>query len=326
MNYIRHIHAFYHLVQRDDRLSAQHVSLYMAIFQFWNYHRFQNPFRVDRDQLMRLSKIGSKNTYHKCIKELHSYRYIIYHSGMVKYQHVKVSMLLLEGKAEAKESIQPDLFDSKEMVTAGNTPTFLDTCTGTGNGTLPCINNGTARVPFLTAACTGNDTVPVPLLGHNIKQTPINGKPVVVKTEEKTTTTIFENKIDFGNTMAKTKSMNGAEKPNQQAPPVPIGPVTLFSEINASAPPPAVADLSQVEIYFRENGFSIPEAQKFFNYNQGRGWMLNGTLPVKDWQALAQKWMLNSFNPYKKCTNEQHGNRQKQTFDPRPGKDYSEPL
>lgn len=39
---------------------------------------FKNPISVSRDELMRLSKIGSVNTYTKCLKELDRYGYVRY--------------------------------------------------------------------------------------------------------------------------------------------------------------------------------------------------------------------------------------------------------
>ena len=50
----------------------------MALFQFWNQHRFPSSFTVARSDLMNLSKIKSKTTYSKCLKELMSWHYIIY--------------------------------------------------------------------------------------------------------------------------------------------------------------------------------------------------------------------------------------------------------
>jgi len=125
MNYIRHLHAFYHQVRRDDRLTATHVSLYMAIFQYWNYNRFQNPFRIDRDELMQLSKIGSVTRYRKCIKELHDYRYVFYHSGIKKYQDAKLSIIRLDTSAEEKGLKQLDLFVPPQPVVAQHSPNSL---------------------------------------------------------------------------------------------------------------------------------------------------------------------------------------------------------
>ena len=78
MNYIQQLTGFFHKVAVDNRLNPTHVSLYMAIFQYWNAGRFQNPVCISRQELMRISKISAKATYHKCIKDLHTYGYIQY--------------------------------------------------------------------------------------------------------------------------------------------------------------------------------------------------------------------------------------------------------
>jgi hypothetical protein len=78
MNYILQLSGFFQKVAADNRLNPTHVSLYMAIFQFWNSERFQNPVSISRQELMRISKISAKATYHKCIKDLHTYGYIQY--------------------------------------------------------------------------------------------------------------------------------------------------------------------------------------------------------------------------------------------------------
>jgi replication initiation and membrane attachment protein DnaB len=78
MNYIKHLTGFFEKVAVDKALNPTHVSLYMSLFQFWNCNRFKNPISISRDELMRISKISSKATYHKCLKNLHSLGYIKY--------------------------------------------------------------------------------------------------------------------------------------------------------------------------------------------------------------------------------------------------------
>ena len=78
MNYIRHLTAFFEKISTDYRLNPSHVSMYMALFHFWNINHFTNPISISRDQTLRLSKIGSNHTYHKCLHDLHEYGYIIY--------------------------------------------------------------------------------------------------------------------------------------------------------------------------------------------------------------------------------------------------------
>jgi hypothetical protein len=78
MNYIKHLTGFFDKVANDKLLNPTHISLYISLFQFWNYNRFKNPISISRDEVMRISKISSKATYHKCLKALHSQGYINY--------------------------------------------------------------------------------------------------------------------------------------------------------------------------------------------------------------------------------------------------------
>ncbi len=78
MTLINYYRAFWARVAQDSRLTAHHVSLYDALLYVWNNNRFNNPLTLRRRELMQLSKIGSKDTYTKCLKELHKWNYIRY--------------------------------------------------------------------------------------------------------------------------------------------------------------------------------------------------------------------------------------------------------
>ena len=69
---------FYTSILLDNRINARHISLYMALFECWNKNNFQNPISITRHSIMPIAKISGIATYHKCIKELHEYRYIKY--------------------------------------------------------------------------------------------------------------------------------------------------------------------------------------------------------------------------------------------------------
>jgi hypothetical protein len=62
----------------DERVFATHVSLFTALFIFWQRHGFVSPFSITRKTVMTFSKIASIATYHKCIRELDKYGYIRY--------------------------------------------------------------------------------------------------------------------------------------------------------------------------------------------------------------------------------------------------------
>jgi hypothetical protein len=96
-NYIRHLNAFFAQVRKEHRLHANHVSLYLALFQVWNCHRFQNPFPVLREEVMSLSCIGSRATYVRCLKHLHHCGYISYVPAKQAYAASYVSIVPLAG-------------------------------------------------------------------------------------------------------------------------------------------------------------------------------------------------------------------------------------
>ena len=92
VNYIRHLLCISEKFNEDRRLSPWHISLYYALFQSWNLSKFSNPISVCRSELMQASKIGSANTYTKCLKELDKWGYIKYHPS---YNPVKGSLIYL---------------------------------------------------------------------------------------------------------------------------------------------------------------------------------------------------------------------------------------
>ncbi|MCW3072894.1 MAG: Uncharacterized protein JWO44_2784 [Bacteroidetes bacterium] len=92
MTQINHLIVAYQKLQADNRLRSAHVSLYMALFNYWNLNKFENPVTVRRRDLMPLSKIKSKAAYHKCIKELDNFGYIKYLPSYNPFMKTTVTM------------------------------------------------------------------------------------------------------------------------------------------------------------------------------------------------------------------------------------------
>jgi len=78
MNFIEHFRGWVNLAQADRRLKAHHISLYIALFRYWNENRFRNPFTIFRHEIMALSKIGSVTTYTRSLRDLTAWNYIRY--------------------------------------------------------------------------------------------------------------------------------------------------------------------------------------------------------------------------------------------------------
>jgi len=95
MNYIKLLNGAFERFYFDDRLNPTHISLYMALFQEWNSSRFADEFYVNRRDLMRCAKIGSKSTYHRCVTDLDSWLYLCYFPSNNPYKGSKIKMSII---------------------------------------------------------------------------------------------------------------------------------------------------------------------------------------------------------------------------------------
>jgi hypothetical protein len=93
MNYIRHLTGFFEKASIDKTVLPTHISLYMVLFQFWCINHFKNPVSISREEIMQIGKIGSKATYHKCLKELHQNGYIKYEPSFNPFRGSYVHLL-----------------------------------------------------------------------------------------------------------------------------------------------------------------------------------------------------------------------------------------
>jgi hypothetical protein len=144
MNYIKHLTGFFDKVIQDRHLNPTHISLYIALFQQWNVNRFQNPISITRDEMMRISKIASKATYHKCMRELNEKGFLKYEPS---FNPFKGSMVILFNFSDELKSIQKrerntEKKESKieQALNKQQTATETTSRTGTEQALVPSIN------------------------------------------------------------------------------------------------------------------------------------------------------------------------------------------
>ena len=190
MNYIKQLNAVFQVFYFDQRLNNSHIGLYMALFFYWNLHHFANSFYANRKELMALSKIGSRSTYHRLILDLHTWGYIRYFPSKSPNQKTMVEMID---------------FRTTSGTVLGQTSTLMERYRP--------------------------KNVPATLYSKQ-KQTPKRVETTNPKNE------------------------------------------------------------NEVVVFFKEKGWPIIEASKFYNHYQGIGWKIAGKAPVVDWKATAQSWML----------------------------------
>jgi len=255
MNYIKHLTGFFEKVAIDKTLNPTHVSLYIALFQFWNCNRFKNPISINRDEVMRISKISSKATYHKCLKNLHSLGYINYEPS---YNPFKGSHVIL---FNFSDDLKPVPKSERKLK----------------NEPLIELVSEQALNKSCTSSETGTEQAVVPSINYINNTNILNDKNV--SNLEKLTKNFEEiNNSDLKNEIEE-KEKSSAKKEKE---------IIVTSSIVEKP------TIENVKSYFQENNFPEQEAQKFFNYFKSVGWLVGGKTPMVDWQAAAQNWMINA--------------------------------
>ncbi len=78
----------------DERINVWHFSIYMSMFHKWLTGGGVNPIAISRKQIMEQTHIGSIVTYHKCIRQLRDFGYIIYEPSYNPFIGSYVSLLM----------------------------------------------------------------------------------------------------------------------------------------------------------------------------------------------------------------------------------------
>jgi hypothetical protein len=295
MNYIKHLTGFFEKVAIDKTLNPTHVSLYMSLFQFWNCNRFKNSISISRDEVMRISKISSKATYHKCLKNLHSQGYINYEPSYNPFKGSHVYLLNfsddLKPIPKNEKSTTPKnelLFElvSEQVVNKSYTSTGTSSGTGSEQAVVSYINN--------TNKINNSNDLKIANLDEQAKN--------------------FENDDDFLKNVGTEKKEKSSVKKEKEF----LVTSNVSSRAQSRDEKPSIEN---VKAYFLEHNFPELEAIKFFNYFSSNGWLVGGKTPMVNWQAAAQNWILNAP---KFISNEQP-NRAKH-LNIGTDKDYSEPL
>ena len=255
MNYIKHLTGFFEKVAIDKTLNPTHVSLYIALFQFWNCNRFKNPISINRDEVMRISKISSKATYHKCLKNLHSLGYINYEPS---YNPFKGSHVILFNFSE----------DLKPLPKSERKPK--------NEPLIELVSEQALNKPC-TSSETGTEQAVVPSINYINNTNILNDKNV--SNLEKLTKN-FEEKNNSNLENENSKEEKSSAKKEKE--------IIVTSSIVEKP------TIENVKSYFQENNFPEQEAQKFYNYFKSVGWLVGGKTPMVDWQAAAQNWMINA--------------------------------
>ena len=276
MNYIKHLTGFFEKVSADYDLNPTHISLYMAIFQLWNQNRFQNPISISRDELMRISKIASTATYHKCMKDLTERGYVIYKPSFNPFKGsiLEVCNLDFYTKPVPKKELKKHATKSKNNQVIEQVDEQLT------EQALNKHQTSSKHVPYINII---NNTNSINLDKQEISK---NEKNSIF------TNSIFDEVQESDLKVEKEKQKKLREK-NKKKDEAPLSNRAVACS-DKSESRPSKPTLEETQIYFLEKNFPEIEAQRFFNYFESNGWLVGGRTKMKDWKAAARNWMLNT--------------------------------
>ena len=107
-------------IAQDVRLSAQHISLLVALLA--NQQASGEPFSVYRPALMKQSRISRKETYLRCLQDLHTYQYIRYEPGH-RYDPTKITFIVPPNVTDEQSMYPPNVTHAAAIVPPNRTDT-----------------------------------------------------------------------------------------------------------------------------------------------------------------------------------------------------------
>jgi hypothetical protein len=254
MNYIKHLTGFFKKINNEANLNPTHISLYLALFQCWNVNRFKNPTGISREEIMKASKINSKATYHKCMKELELLGFMEYNPTF--NPHSCSNIIMVNFSEDVKTN-------SKSALSTHSKNEPVHNMTETKNEQVI-------------------EQVNEQLYIYNKKQTLKNNlNNTKIDREKNSRKEPVQNLIPLINPKEKKEEEKSCAKKEQTIE------LELFFETT-------VPSLEMILEYFSFKESSQTEANKFFNYYSSIGWLIGGKTKMKDWKAAARNWMLNT--------------------------------
>ncbi|PZR01315.1 MAG: hypothetical protein DI539_28590 [Flavobacterium psychrophilum] len=117
----------------DETMLPSHISMYVSLLQLWSTNQFLKSFRIHRDEVMKLSRIRSLATYHRCIRQLDTAGLIDYAPSYDPYKGSLVEIIedrdlsIRKTKTPAQNAekfVIPDLFEVELYFTERDLSSF----------------------------------------------------------------------------------------------------------------------------------------------------------------------------------------------------------
>ena len=308
MNYIKHLTGFFNKINNENTINPTHISLYLSLFQCWNVNRFKNPTGISREEIMKASKINSKATYHKCMKELEALGFMEYMPTYNPHSCSNVIMVNFSGELKNRPKFEP-LTSSKNKPVQNLTHSKSEQIVEQVNNVNSLKNNN-----LKSNKNTNKNIKPVQKTTRLKNEQHIEQVDEQVYIDNNKTYTNIINKDIYGNSeISNAKNSNTTPVENQED-----KSCAKKEEANNNGITPSIEMILE---YFVFKESSETEANKFFNYYSSIGWLVGGKTKMKDWKASARNWIMNQNKFQPKSNIPQPNHLQTSNY-----KNYAEPL
>ena len=308
MNYIKHLTGFFNKINNENTINPTHISLYLSLFQCWNVNRFKNPTGISREEIMKASKINSKATYHKCMKELEALGFMEYMPTYNPHSCSNVIMVNFSDVVNNRPKFEP-FTSSKNKPVQNLTYSKNEQVVEQVNydNSLKNSNLKSNKNPKLNFEPVQNTT-----RLKNEQDIEQVDEQVYIDNNKTYTNTINKD-IDTKSEILNSKNSNTALEQNQEE-----KSCAKKEEANKNGITPSIEMILE---YFAFKESSETEANKFFNYYSSIGWLVGGKTKMKDWKASARNWIMNQNKFQPKSNIPQPNHLQTSNY-----KNYAEPL
>lgn len=170
VNYFRHTSIFFNIIRDNDALHHGHVALYLALIHMWNKSYFRNPMILRSEEAMAFSRITSKSTFFRILRQLECFDLIRFYKTNSKYsssyclisqleykdQKYTITILILQGRLSCTESNDSALVTSDQgradarinLETGTLIPVVLKTISIPAKNNTPSTPADAAAIPW----------------------------------------------------------------------------------------------------------------------------------------------------------------------------------
>ncbi len=78
MDNLKILDSFFKAIENDFRIGTSHIAIFAALLQFRASKDYINPISAYSIEIQNIAKVVSPKTYHRCMRDLDNYGYLIY--------------------------------------------------------------------------------------------------------------------------------------------------------------------------------------------------------------------------------------------------------